>query len=428
MTMRGGHYHHSSGAIGKYSMMDSIIGSVGRVANVKVRNDDDLVDRLNHFYTTGILIIFTVVVSARQYVGDPIRCWCPAEFPGTHVDYTNNLCWIKDTYYIPLEEQVPSGQFYYLRKEKEINYYQWVPVMLLIQALLFYMPCIIWRILNGQSGINVDRIVSLASDAMMESPENRARSIKYLVKHMDRCLDNQRETRHACCVKLRHILSANLNLLCGRKYGNFLVAVYFLMKGFYIANAIGQLFLLNEFLGSNYRVYGFEVLRELAEGNEWSGSHRFPKVTMCDFRIRQITNLQEYSVQCVLPINIFNEKIYIFMWFWLVFVSICTCISFVQWFWYMLFPSTRIHFVKKFLKLMDRITTGPERKLVSRFVLEYLRHDGVFTLRLIGKNSSEIVVAEIVSGLWDMYRSKKSIQIRSNLTGHDLNVIEGEDV
>lgn len=53
--------------------MDSIIGSVGRVANTKVRNDDDLVDRLNHLYTTGVLIIFTVVVSARQYVGDPIR-------------------------------------------------------------------------------------------------------------------------------------------------------------------------------------------------------------------------------------------------------------------------------------------------------------------------------------------------------------------
>ena len=89
-----------------HSRMDSIIGSVGRVANVKVRNDDDIVDRLNHFYTTGLLIIFTVVVSARQYVGDPIRCWCPAEFPGTHVDYTNNICWISNTYYIPMDEVI----------------------------------------------------------------------------------------------------------------------------------------------------------------------------------------------------------------------------------------------------------------------------------------------------------------------------------
>ncbi|CAI9717030.1 innexin unc-9-like isoform X2 [Octopus vulgaris] len=80
-------------------------------------------------------------------------------------------------------------------------------------------------------------------------------------------------------------------------------------------------------------------------------------------------------------------------------------------------------YVRKFLKIMDRIGSTPDKKLANRFTVEYLRHDGVFTLRLIGKNSSDIVVAEIVSGLWDMYRSKKSIQIRSN--GHDT---EGEDV
>lgn len=407
------------------SRMDSIIGSVGRVANVKIRNDDDLIDRLNHFYTTGILIIFTVVVSARQYVGDPIRCWCPAEFPGTHVDYTNNICWISNTYYIPMNEIVPPLEHIHKRQEKELNYYQWVPVMLLIQALLFYTPCIIWRLLNGQSGINVDRIVSLASDAQYENPDNRVRTIKYLVRHMDRCLDNQRETRGHCCVKLKHILSAKLSLLCGRRYGNFLVATYFLIKVLYIANAIGQLFMLNAFLGTDYNVYGFQVLEELAEGKEWSGSHRFPRVTLCDFQIRQITNIQHYTVQCVLPINLFNEKIYIFLWFWLVFVSIFSCYSFTNWMWHMLFPTTRIQYVRKFLKLMDRIGTGPDKKNAGRFVLEYLRHDGVFTLRLIGKNSSDIVVAEIVAGLWDMYRGKKNIQLRSNLNGND---IEGEDV
>ncbi|XP_011441809.3 innexin unc-9 isoform X3 [Magallana gigas] len=394
--------------------MDSIIGSVGRVANVKVRNDDDLIDRLNHFYTTGILIIFTVVVSARQYVGDPIRCWCPAEFPGTHVDYTNNICWISNTYYIPLDEMVPPQHQLHLRREKELNYYQWVPVMLLIQALMFYIPCIIWRILNGQSGINVDRIVSLGSNAQFESPETRVRTIKYLVKHVDRCLSNQRDTRGTCCVQLRHILSTKLSILCGRRYGNFLVAIYFLMKAMYIANAIGQLFLLNEFLGTDFNVYGFQVLDELVNGKEWTGSHRFPRVTLCDFQIRQVTNLQQYTVQCVLPINLFNEKIYIFLWFWLVFVCILSCYSLTNWMWHMVFPTTRIQYVRKFLKLMERLGTGPDRKLAARFVMDYLRHDGVFTLRLIGKNSSDIVVAEIVSELWDMYRSKKCIQIRTN--------------
>ncbi|XP_071103534.1 innexin unc-9-like isoform X4 [Haliotis cracherodii] len=404
--------------------MDSIIGSVGRVANVKVRNDDDLIDRVNHLYTTGILIIFTVVVSARQYVGDPIRCWCPAQFTGAHVDYANNICWISNTYYIPMNEVIPVE--HHKRTEKELTYYQWVPVVLLIQALMFYIPCIIWRLLNGQSGINVDRIVGLASDAQYESPEIRIRTIKYVVRHIDRCLDNQRESRHTCCVQLRHILSAKLSLLCGKRYGNYLVAVYLFMKVMYISNAIGQLFMLNEFLSTEYNIYGFQVLQDLIVGDEWTASHRFPRVTMCDFDIRQMQNIHRHSVQCVLPINLFNEKIYIFMWFWLVFVSILTCYSFVSWLWHMVFPTSRMQYVKKFLKIMDRLGTGPDKKLANRFTIEYLRHDGVFTLRLIGKNSSDIVVAEIVSGLWDMYRSKKSIQIRNTTgNGHDM---EGEDV
>ncbi|XP_050418388.1 innexin unc-9 isoform X2 [Patella vulgata] len=408
----------------EFLRMDSIIGSVGRVANVKVRNDDDLVDRLNHLYTTGILIIFTVVVSARQYVGDPIRCWCPAQFTGAHVDYTNNICWISNTYYIQFQNQIPVEHSF--RKERELTYYQWVPVVLLIQALMFYLPCIIWRLLNGQSGINVDRIVSLASDAQYESPEVRMRTIKYVVRHIDRCLDNQRESRHSCCVKLRHILSAKLSLLCGKRYGNYLVAVYLLMKVLYISNAVGQLFMLNAFLGTEYNVYGFQILEDLIEGTDWTASHRFPRVTLCDFDIRQLANVQRHTVQCVLPINLFNEKIYIFMWFWFVFAAVMTCYSFVVWLWHMVFPTSRMQYVKKFLKIMDRLGSGPDKKLASRFALEYLRHDGVFTLRLIGKNSSDIVVAEIISGLWDIYRGKKSIQIRNTSinNGHE----EVEDV
>ena len=51
--------------------------------------------------------------------------------------YTNNLCWIKDTYYIPFSERAPIKDD---EIKTEINYYQWVPLMLILQALLFYMP------------------------------------------------------------------------------------------------------------------------------------------------------------------------------------------------------------------------------------------------------------------------------------------------
>ena len=38
-----------------------------------------------------------------------------------------------------------------------------------------------------------------------------------------------------------------------------------------------------------------------------------------------------YSVQCVLPINMYNEKIFLFLWFWMVFVAAISCINFVTW-------------------------------------------------------------------------------------------------
>lgn len=108
-----------------------------------------------------------------------------------------------------------------------------------------------------------------------------------------------------------------------------------------------------------------------------------------------------------------------------VFMAVLSSYSFASWIWYTVFPTARMTYIRKFLRVMDRIGTGPEKKLANRFTMEYLRHDGVFTLRLVGKNSSDIVVAEILAGLWDTYRTKKAAQIRNNSMGTEF---EGEDV
>jgi len=34
-----------------------------------------------------------------------------------------------------------------------------------------------------------------------------------------------------------------------------------------------------------------------------------------------MVNVQPYTVQCVLPINLYNEFIYVFLWYWMLFVS-----------------------------------------------------------------------------------------------------------
>ena len=38
------------------------------------------------------------ITCTKQYVGEPISCWCPAHFTDSHVEFTNSVCWVS-TYY-----------------------------------------------------------------------------------------------------------------------------------------------------------------------------------------------------------------------------------------------------------------------------------------------------------------------------------------
>ena len=89
-------------------MIDSLITTIGKIAKVNIRNDDDIVDRLHHRYTVMFLIIFTVLISTTQYVGTPIHCWCPAYFTNNHQEFTNKICWITNTYLLP--DHIIPGQ------------------------------------------------------------------------------------------------------------------------------------------------------------------------------------------------------------------------------------------------------------------------------------------------------------------------------
>ena len=106
--------------------------------------------------------------------------------------------------------------------------------------------------------------------------------------------------------------------------------------------------------------------------------------------------------------NIVNEKIYIFLWFWFVFVAAATCAGFLRWIWTIGFRYSRIRYIRKHLKIMDKLNRDSDRdkKLSHKFAEMYLRQDGVFVLKLVAKNSTDLVVADIVAALWDNYKSK----------------------
>ena len=68
-----------------------------------------------------------------------------------------------------------------------------------------------------------------------------------------------------------------------------------------------------------------------------------------------------------------------------------------------------------------------DRKLSHKFAQMYLRQDGVFVLKLVAKNSTNLVVADIIAALWDNYKSKpmfasRSTEDKTSTTSRDHDV------
>jgi hypothetical protein len=396
--------------IGKISktMALSLFG-FARWSKLLGTKDDDWADRVSHLWTVGLLTFCALFVSTTQFVGEPIQCWCPAQFTGSYVSYTKNICWVSNTYYIPMDESIPIN--IKERHNKEINYYQWVPIILIFQALLFKVPNLIWKMSNTSCGLNIDKIVSSAESTQFEKPEHREQSIYPVAKYIDRWLQARRQYKYNLLSRLRRRFA---NIFCfwlAKRDGKYLTGLYMSIKLLFVANAAIQFFFLNLFLSMDYSAYGLEVIQSLITTGEFKESPRFPRVTLCDFEIRQLQNIQRYTVQCVLPINLFNEKIFIVLWFWYLLVAVISAFNYLCWLYHVLRRGNRYAFVKKFLKLGGDLRSTSERKLAIQFANEYLRDDGVFVLKMVAENSSELVLNDLVNHLWVLFKDNPHMTI-----------------
>ncbi|CAI4224817.1 unnamed protein product [Auanema sp. JU1783] len=398
---------------------------IGMAKYLMPRYDDDWSDRLHYMFTPNILLAFSVLISFKQFGGRPIECMFPNKFPGSWEQYAENYCWSQDTYFVEKQQHVEllETENRYSR-ERQLSYYQWVPFFLLLQAAFFRAPSIFWKYFCNTTGIRIHEVVERARDSANVEEDVKEKNVNVLVRHMKNALRFQNRIERNGVVVHRTFRFLNFQYS-----SSFISTVYLITKVFYLVNVVFQLWLMNTFLKTNSNEwYGYGVVKSLINGTNWETSGYFPRAAVCDFEVRQVANIQKYSVQCVLVINIFNEKIFVLLWFWYSMIFVCALITFVQWFAVLVLPCFPRWFINQHLQLsaLENFNPNSHRDAlnVKRFVTKYLRRDGVFVLRMVSSHAGIIFGSDLVLALWRYYDDQEQ---RKSLGLSDLSPLTDQD-
>ncbi|XP_026823438.1 innexin inx2 [Rhopalosiphum maidis] len=359
--------------------MFDVFGSVKGLLKIDSVCIDNNIFRLHYKATVIILVAFSLLVTSRQYIGDPIDCIVD-DVP---LNIMDTYCWIYSTFTIPNriggrigKDVVQPGVASHVDGEDEVKYhkyYQWVCFVLFFQAMFFYLPRYMWKTWEG------GRIKMLVLDlnCPIISEDCKADRKKLLIDYFATNLHTQ----------------------------NFYAIRFFLCEFLNFVNVIAQIFFMDYFLEGEFSTYGSDVLRftEMEpEEREDPMARVFPKVTKCTFhKYGPSGSIQKLDGLCVLPLNIVNEKIYVFLWFWFLFVAILSGLNLVYRTAVVVMPKFRL------LLLRARSRLAPQDEVET--ITKKCQIGDWFVLYQLGKNIDPLIFKELVSDLAKRLDGKQSV-------------------
>ncbi|CBY25205.1 Innexin [Caenorhabditis elegans] len=371
---------------------------VGTLSFLQPQADDDIFDRLHYYYTTTFLLLTAVLISLKMFGGRPIECWLPAEYKSSWEDYTEMYCWARNTYVTAFEDDnLPEVVN---REYTMVSYYQWVPFFLVYVAFSFYAPCLIWRLFYDKSGIRLKDIMGFANDKANVVPTQRTANIRGLSAHLSSVFKHRFRIgeKHPYHHKVFRIFNV-------RYYESYLTYLYLAIKCLFLMNVLTQMYFMSRFLElDSHRYYGYGIFYDLIMGKGWKESSNFPVVTYCDMQIRILGHVQRHTVQCVLVINIFTEKIFFILWLWYTMLSLISFGSILSWIFASIPFNQRRQFIARRLELADvNFEKSRFKQELDEFVRDYIKIDGIFVLRMITIHSGILMCTDIVDTMWDQF-------------------------
>ena len=122
---------------------------------------------------------------------------------------------------------------------------------------------------------------------------------------------------------------------------------------------------MDVFFGGQFSRYGLEALaltERPLEDRVDPMNRVFPKVTKCTFhKYGPSGTVENKDGLCVLAMNIVNEKIYVFLWFWLIALAVMTSLYFLYVISVIAVPSMRRVMVERNAK--DDVKVSKRKKV-----------------------------------------------------------------
>ncbi|XP_054168928.1 innexin inx2-like [Oppia nitens] len=333
---------------------------------------DGTVFRLHCTLTVIILMTFCLINSTKLLVGEPIDC----ESSGETVDKStlNMYCFIGSTYSIDPDLYAADTDVGIYRglgthQSRQLiyhYYYQWVWFMLFMQSIFFYFPRWLWKCFEQ------NKMSALVSDLNYFSSDSQA---------IDRKVD----------LIVEYLYKTN-------GINDWYAMKYWFCEILSLLNVILQIVVNDMFLCHQFNDYGFRLFRHLTGDPTVKVDPMtkiFPILSKCEFkRFGATGSVETIDALCVLSVNIFNQKIYLFLWFWYYFLAIVT--SFVVAFRLVIIccPQFRYYVCRHRFELCLDNSDNQINLLISRLYL-----GNWFILYLLTHNIEPIVSAKLLEKL-----------------------------
>ncbi|KAF0299720.1 Innexin inx2 [Amphibalanus amphitrite] len=355
--------------------MFDIFGSVQGLLKIDTVCIDNNIFRLHYKATVILLVVCSLLVTSRQYIGDPIDCIVDG-VPGNVMD---TYCWIHSTFTVPRAltkaqgETVPHPGVDTVQEGDEIKYhkyYQWVCFVLFFQAILFFVPRYLWKIWEGGK---CKMLVMEMNCPIIDEDAKRDRK-KLLVDYFQMNLHNH----------------------------NFYAIRFFFCEVLNFVNVICQMYFTDMFLGYEFTTYGSRVVHYANMDQEDRPDPMamvFPKVTKCTFhKYGASGTVQRLDGLCVLSLNIINEKIFVFLWFWFIIVAVVSGLSLLYRLAVVVSPQVRLYLFRARARLAppEQIETIARKSQIGDWFLLYQ----------LGKNMDPLIYKEFINDLSRRFEGK----------------------